>query len=144
MRSRVIAMVCLRSAWQFSLPCHHSFTNPDQYPDNQQGPRRLPIVRCSRGSPQTAPVPFLPSPGASASCLSRSGLQPKRRALVNSALQRIVSCHSSLPLQIQRRTNRNSVRAAGAGMPHAQNVYIGWIQVSADDGNPNPSLIYAL
>lgn len=51
-------------------------TDPGPYPDSAPGPLRPP-----RGSPWTTPAPFPPSPGASSSCWSRSGLPRKKRGL---------------------------------------------------------------
>ena len=66
-------------------------TDPGPYPDSAPGP-----LRPCRGSPWTTPAPSPPSPGASSSCWSRSGLPRKKRGLSSSELRQIASSHSFL------------------------------------------------
>lgn len=74
-------------------PGHYTVwcTDPGPYPDS--APRPPPPCR---GSPWTAPAPCPPSPGASSSCWSRSGLPLKTRGLSSSELRQIASSHSFL------------------------------------------------
>lgn len=78
-------------------------TDPGPYPDSAPGP-----LRPCRGSPWTTPAPSPPSPGASSSCWSRSGLPRKKRGLSSSELRQIASSHSFLSIHPTGGTRRKT------------------------------------